>query len=140
MILSSLSFAPTQADDGVQVENWPVFRPGEVSVFVEPSMAVDGNGNVHLAYAYAPNHSDLDTGYQGPAFLRHAVLTNNTWSHSDLGDEKIIKSVTMALGAGGQSHIICLQQANYTTWELVHWQETNGLDFRSIRTFSHGGH
>ncbi|MHC1709788.1 MAG: hypothetical protein AB9819_05215 [Methanomassiliicoccales archaeon] len=140
MILSSLSFAPAQADDGVQVENWPVFRPGEASAFVEPSMALDGDGIVHLAYAYAANHSDQGSRYQEPALLRYAVLKNNTWSFSDLGDVKIIQSVTMAVGGSGQPHIICRQQANYTTWELVHWHETNGTwSSETVRTFSHTG-
>lgn len=140
MILSSLSIAPAQADDGVQVENWPVFRPGEASPFVEPSMAVDGNGSVHLAYAYDPTPDGLDPGYQGPALLRHAVLTNGTWSRSDLGDEKIIQSVTMAVGENGRPHIISMQQANYTTWELVHWHEANGTwTSETVRTFIHLG-
>ncbi|MBI0581958.1 MAG: hypothetical protein JET69_02955, partial [Methanomassiliicoccales archaeon] len=140
MVLSSLSFAPAQAADEVQLENWPVFRPGETSPFVEPSMAVDGNGIVHLAYAYDSTPGALDQGLQEPALLRHAVLTNSTWSYSDLGDEKMIQSVTMAVGENGQPHIVCLQQANITTWELVHWYQENGTwASETVRTFDHLG-
>ncbi len=142
MILTCLP-ATVNAEELPSVENWPVFRPGEMSSFVEPSMAVDDDGNVHLAYAYDPTPGDehWDTGsYVYSVLLRYAVLTNSTWVHSDLGEEKWIQSVTMAVGENGEPHIVCLQQANLTTWELVHWYRSNGTwDSETIRTFSHLG-
>ncbi len=143
MILSSFSFAPAQASDDVQVENRPVFRPGETSAFVEPSMAVDGNGTVHLAYAYDPTPGDehWETGsYVYSVQLRYSVLANSTWAHSDLGEEEWVQSVTMAVGDNGQPHIVCMQQANLTTWGLVHWYLSNGTwTSETIRTFDHSG-
>jgi hypothetical protein len=143
MMISTSVPGVVSGDEFSFTENWPVFRPGDYSTFVEPSMAVDLNGSIHLAYTYDPTPGDdyQDTGlHRYSVLLRYATLTNRTWSFSDLGEEEWIQSVTVAVGNHGQPHIVCLQGANLTTWELVHWYRTNDTwTSETVRTFGHMG-
>ena len=76
MILSSLSFAPAQAEDELQPENWPVFRAGPAGSVLEPSAVMDEEGVVHTVYLYRnPAYSDW---YLRPSFLRYANLSQGT--------------------------------------------------------------
>ncbi len=110
-------------------ENWPVFRPSAASTFVEPSMAVDGNGSLHLAYAYDPTPGDdySDMAYHRySVMLRYAVLTNGSWDHHDLGEEEWIQHVAIALGPQGEPHLLCLQGGANYTFDVFHWYRSNG--------------
>lgn len=80
MISTSVPGA-VSGDEFSYTENWPVFRPGDYWSFVEPSMAVDDNGSIHLAYTYDPTPGDdyMDSGlYRYSVLLRYATLTNAT--------------------------------------------------------------
>ena len=143
MMISTSVPGTVSGDEMSFTENWPVFRPGDYWSFVEPSMAVDDNGSIHLAYTYDPTPGDdyMDSGlHRYSVLLRYATLTNRTWTLTDLGEEAWVQSVAMAVGESGQPHIVCLQGANLTTWELVHWYRTNDTwTSETLRTFSNLG-
>ncbi|MHC1680328.1 MAG: hypothetical protein AB9860_03645 [Methanomassiliicoccales archaeon] len=139
-----LTCVPISANGELPVEeNWPVFRPGTASTFVEPSMVVDSNGSVHLAYAYDPTPGDdymENALHRYSVLLRYAVLTNNSWEYQDLGEEEWIQRVSVGVSENGEPHLLCMQIVSNFTVDLVHWQEVNGSwSSEIIRTFSNLG-
>jgi len=116
--------SPASAVDPYEVENWPISRPGIANDRVEPNIAVDGNGDVHLAYAY--NLTVPSGGGPPLLILRYALLDDTSWTTMDLGEERNIINIDLALDDGGEPHILCLQDGPYATMDLVHWSRVNG--------------
>ncbi len=122
MIISSLSFGPAQADDELQLENWPVFRAGPAGSTLEPSAVMDEEGVVHTVYLYRnPAYSDW---YLRPSFLRYANLSQGTWEHADL-QAGFFEFADIALDAEGDVHLLCATTWNYKI-DVMYWNNTNG--------------
>jgi hypothetical protein len=79
---------PVSGEDMPVMENWPVFRPGIAYDLVEPDLAVDGDGGVHLAYVY---NLTVPIGGGPPLpILRYSFLGEGGWTTVDLGEERYI--------------------------------------------------
>jgi len=122
MILPSLSSPPVQAEDELQLENWPVFRAGPAGSTLEPSAVMDDDGVVHAVYLYRdPAYSDW---YLRPNYLRYANLSQGTWEHADL-QAGFFEFADIALDAEGNAHILCATTWNYKI-DVMYWNNTNG--------------
>jgi hypothetical protein len=122
MVLTCVPISVSGEDMPV-TENWPIFRPGIANDGVEPDMAVDGDGGVHLAYVY---NLTVPIGGGPPLhILRHSFFSDGEWTTVDLGEERYIHRTEIVLD-GGEPHIFCMQDGPYATVDLVHWRVVNG--------------